>query len=217
MRWLSKALLAVALAARLLPAAGPSLNVCPPIAAKLLKGDEFAAIFVLTHQTAGRIPLTLRRLTENSIYKNMPVVLLNAPTGEFGRLTPDRNRELVGRATVHTSLMGEVSGISINSPVVHVAGGACGVCLTRTLHNLIRDFEKSDRTDMRIVLHKDLIYPEPSQTGYPDNFMRELFIGRTFEAHNLGSVRHSQWSLGFRIPVTGGTNRRVIVEIATGD
>lgn len=192
--------------------APPEPATCP-LALALIDGESLQRVFVVTHQQEFLHAETLQKLLKDVRYRDIPVLLLNSePLAEkvtWG-IDPRPHPELQGRAVVHTSILGETSGVTINAAEIHLAGGSCGVCLSNTFEHLFRDFQKGDRKQTRIIVHRSLIYPQSEGTA--GEFLRTLIVGRVPELSRK-EVPSTMWGQVFEIPLPSDATRRFLIEV----
>ena len=196
--------------------AARATDTCSLDLQRLEAGQPVDAVWAITHQIERLHQDTIRRLVRDPGHASLPVVLFNTPRVKsgpdvFGGLDPSVYPELRGRAVVRMSMLGETSGPRIDAATVHVAGGNCGNCLTRTVYHLIEDFAAGTRDEMRIVVHRSLVYGY--EGGDPVDFAHRLIPFHLLRSVAPPENPHAEFSLFYRVTLPGQSRRRLLVEI----
>ena len=94
-------------------------------------------------------------------------VLINTPgppydpkrdPGAFNALDPARYPQLQGKVAIHLSPDGTLRGAKVSALQVHLAGGNCGECLTRTVRSLLQDFLRGPNPSLKVIVHRSLVF-----------------------------------------------------------
>ena len=154
------------------------------------------SVVVITHQVPPLHAATVRRFSDDKRFRGLPIVLINDfpdsdPHRDFSGLEPIAFGEK-DRATVIRSQLGDISGGLIRSHTVYLAGGACGVCLTKTLERLLDDAATHQGELYRYVIFSRLTYGNYKTAPPAERFLHELLPNRRIKR-----------SADFAAPVTG--------------
>lgn len=125
-------------------------------------GEKVKGVFILTHQNELLTTATFQLLKDPQ-YENMPRLFLAS------NAYPIHSRELLNQATeVRYSLGGE-NELTLNTNVVHFAGGYCDLCLANTIKHTL-DRIRTDEEEIEVHLHSSIIYGylRPSEVPLPD-------------------------------------------------
>jgi hypothetical protein len=129
----------------------------PKVVEGLENGDVFENMFVITHQHEMTLQDRTSEILRNETFRETPRIVLASDIETVS------SRQLLQQTTrvipsVHGGIDTRVINFPLNAKTIHIAGGYSNLCLHRTIYQILRQFFPSNRDELAITVHLDLIY-----------------------------------------------------------
>jgi hypothetical protein len=143
----------------------------------LRRGDVQSEIIIVTHQDGLELQdRTAVTIAKEPSLKSVPRIIL--ANEDYKVASP----LMLNQATlVLPSQGGEMEDLPVKARKAHLVGGYCGSCLTTTATELMKEFRASDREELTLVVHLNLIYFKHRSSG-PNFTLLDGLKGETGEA-----------------------------------
>lgn len=126
---------------------------------KLMRGERFERVFVTVHPVSKIENPISDFINANREFQNVPRVMLEYKPHAF-KVSEGLRKEA---SVIHTSVGGSLRGIHgfeliLNAPEIHLSGGYYDACLVRTMEDLVEQFYILGGRELKLVVHKKLVY-----------------------------------------------------------
>jgi hypothetical protein len=193
---------------------------CNFLEAHFRDGKPIEELVFITHladvaMTEGMVEEALASIKTELKYVNLPL-LLNPYMGNYLNRHASFDGSLERRSINNSNFLNDggykQDGYTVNSAKVHLMGGACGSCLSRTLRDLVVDFNANNRTEMEILVDLRFVY------GMDPLFKTRKGLEDVKNRHEAFNVLFRRFPADHKIVLKSETldNGRFIWELKTG-